>query len=345
MIQRARAASRRVVSALLITFATSLLSASALAAPWTPRAPSEQPPAQAEIDEASRRYQKGIRLYDVEGDVQSALVELQRAYDIAPNYVVLFNIGQVARTARDYPTSLRAFEAYLKYGGADIPAEKRQTVEAEVKALEEQLVSKITITSNATVGTVYVNGSEYGSLPLADGILVNPGNHRVELRTADGTATKSVSITGGEKQTIDLTIRAPILVPEPKPTPLPPPTPAPEVEKGPSYVWAGWLVTGLFTAGAITTGTIALVDRSDLDDTAYFGAAAPLGLEDQRSRVRALAITTDVLIGAAALSAGVSLYFTIRESSSSSSTDEAAPSAGTTALRVSPTGLSLDGTF
>ncbi|NUP10845.1 MAG: hypothetical protein HOW73_32780 [Polyangiaceae bacterium] len=319
--------------ATLVAAASLFVSLAADAAPWKPHAPGESPPTQEQIDEASKRYQKGIQLYEVEGDVASALIELQRAYDTAPNYQVLFNIGQVARTARDYTTSKRAFEAYLQFGGANVPPEKKQQVETELKALKE-LVSTITITTTSTSGTLLVDGSEYGKLPLGEPVLVNPGSHKIELQTESGTATQTLTVAGGDERTIDLTVKVEISKPPPVTAPVT------KVEEGPSYVWAGWLVSGLLGAGAIATGSVALVQRSDLDDKAYFGTEPPADLEDQKSRVTGLAIATDVLIGAAVLSAGVTLYFTIKESSSD---DEAAPA--TTALRVSPNGLALTGTF
>lgn len=303
---------------------------------WKPAAPDSKQPTQTEIDEAKRRYQKGIQLYEVEGDVTTSLLELQRAYDLAPNFAVLYNIGQVARTGRDYLISLRAFEAYLQFGGAQVPADKRTTAENEIKALKE-LVGTIKVTTNVTTGTVFVDDIEVGKLPV-DSTRVNPGAHRVRVDSDGKQSTKNITIAGGETQTIDLQIDLSVKLPPPD---LPPPPKPVTVEKT-SYAWVGWLVTGVLAAGAIGTGSVALVQNSDVNDTPYTGATVPEDLDDKKSTVTALAVTTDVLIGAAVLCAGISLYFTIRDSKDDA--PEAAP-APSTALKVSPGGLSVVGSF
>jgi len=44
--------------------------------------------------EAASRFKKGLELFK-DGDYQAALIELRRANELAPNYNVLYNIGQV----------------------------------------------------------------------------------------------------------------------------------------------------------------------------------------------------------------------------------------------------------
>jgi hypothetical protein len=332
-LPRPRRARARGGLAALVSVASLLWATSAEAAPWKPKPPGATPPTQAEIDEASARYQKGTQLYDVEGDIASALLELERAYDIAPNYAVLFNIGQVARTARDYVTSLRAFEGYLEYGGASVPADKKASVEAEIKSLKE-LVATVEVKTNAKEGSLSVDDGEEGRLPLG-AILLNPGPHRFVLETPGGSTSKSATFVGGETKAIEL------MIAETKPAgPVAPASPKAVVpaEGGPSKVWVGWLVTGVVGAGAIVTGSIALAQKSDIDDTAYFGPTAPANLEEKQKTTTALAITTDVLIGAAALAGAVTLYFTIQEATASDDDKKLG-------VVLSPNGIGLSGSF
>jgi hypothetical protein len=58
--------------------------------------------------------------------------------------------------------------------------------------------------------------------------------------------------------------------------------------------------------------------------------------------VTALSVTTDVLIGAAAVCAGVTLYFTIKEATAEPRRAETRRAAG---VRASPSGISIVGTF
>jgi len=310
---------------------------SAFAQGWTPRAPEGQP-SQSKIDEARKRYDKGIHLYEVEGDVATALVELQRAYDIAPNFLILFNIGQVARTGRDYVTSQRAFAAYLAFGGPKVPADRRETAETELRTLKG-LVATLKIFTDVSVGAVLVDDIEVAKLPAAP-VHVNPGTRRVVVQSGSRSAAKSVTIAGGEEQAVEILLGSGPAQPQPQPQPQP-------EESGPSYVWIGWGATGLLAVAAIVTGTAALVTKNDLDDTAYVGVEPPEDLSSQRSRVTALSVSTDVLIGAAAVGAGVTLYFTIKEATSETTPADRkpAPVVGVQSVRITPAGVSIAGSF
>ncbi|MEZ4302901.1 MAG: hypothetical protein R3B70_48710, partial [Polyangiaceae bacterium] len=54
---------------------------------------AQQPSAKA-LAEARTRYEKGKQLYG-EGAFDAALAELQRSYELAPSYKILYNIALV----------------------------------------------------------------------------------------------------------------------------------------------------------------------------------------------------------------------------------------------------------
>src|SRR4051794_1962396 len=76
---------------------------------------SASPPSKAAQTEAFSRFNKGKELFS-EGDLQAALIEFRRAYELAPNYVVLYNIGNVYYQLQDYPNALTYLERYLQEG-------------------------------------------------------------------------------------------------------------------------------------------------------------------------------------------------------------------------------------
>jgi len=285
-----------------------LASSAAHAQQWTPRL-STTPPTAEQISEARERYERGVRLYEVEGDVSGALIELKRAYDIAPNYRILFNIGQVARTARDYVTSLRAFEAYLAQGGSDVDAAKRAEVNSELEALRG-LVANIQIEVDQPGATLTVDDIDVGKAPLANSVMVSSGRHRVSASFEGRSATRSVEVGGRERITVDLKIpAAAVVVPVAPVAPMPPPEPE---SRGPSpYVWIGWGTAAALAGGAAITGVLALSEKKDLEEANFVGDTPPEDLESDRSTGRTLAITSDVLTATAIVTAGVSLYFTI----------------------------------
>lgn len=332
-------AARRVAGALTLV-AVLAGGGDALAQQWTPRPPGGQAPTPEQITEARERYDRGVKLYEVEGDVEGALIELKKAYDIAPNYRILFNIGQIARTARDYVTSLRAFEAYLALGGADVDAEKRAQVNTELETLRG-LVANLVVQVDQPGATITVDDIDVGKAPLSGAVMVNAGRHRVTATFEGRTATRSVEVGGRERITVDLQV--------PKPQAAAPVTPEPSrpplrESSGPSpYVWIGWGTAVALGAGAAVTGILALSQKSDLEAANYVGDTPPEELESDRSSGRTLAITSDVLTAAAVVTAGVSLYFTI-----STMDDGEPPATASPAVRsvsLGPGRVAVEGSF
>ena len=111
----------RLFSILLITALMSL--------PVTVAAQPASPEASADTDgkqAAGEHFQRGVDLYNG-GDYRAALIAFQRAYEIAPNFGVLYNLGQASAELKDYVSALDAFERYLKEGGDAVPADRRET--------------------------------------------------------------------------------------------------------------------------------------------------------------------------------------------------------------------------
>ena len=97
-------------------FVASMLAFTMVATPLAARADN--------TEEAKSHFQRAVDLFH-EADFRAALIEFQRAYDAAPNYKVLYNLGQTAQELQDYAGALKAFRGYLDGGGREIPAARR----------------------------------------------------------------------------------------------------------------------------------------------------------------------------------------------------------------------------
>ena len=96
-------------------------------------------------DEASQRFKSGVAFYK-DHDFVAAMVEFKRAYELVPNYVVLYNIGQTARELKDYAAALTAYERYLRDGGAKVLAPRKKEVQGAIDELKKKVGAiKITI--------------------------------------------------------------------------------------------------------------------------------------------------------------------------------------------------------
>src|SRR5262249_55177014 len=116
----------------------------ALATP-APVLAQQAAPTKEQKAEASTRFKKGLDLFK-DGDYQAALIEFRRANELAPNYNVLYNIGQVYFQLQDYPSALVALQRYLDEGGSAIPSSRRADVQKDIDKLKAR-VANLEITS------------------------------------------------------------------------------------------------------------------------------------------------------------------------------------------------------
>ncbi|MRG90626.1 PEGA domain-containing protein [Polyangium spumosum] len=331
-------------------------------APTPAPAEKQAEPTKEAKEEASRRFKRGIELFG-EGDYRAALVEFRRANELAPNYNVLYNIGNVYFQLQDYANALISFEKYLAAGGANIDPKRRADVEKDIEKLRTR-VARVEITTSVPDADVTIDDVPVGKTPFAKPILVNPGRHRI-VATKEGrtSASKLIEVASfdSERVTLDLaeitkpteTGTAPTALPTatattPATTSTGPVTPPPPPPK--SIPWAGWGVTGALAVGAIATGALALSKNSELADlrTLEAGETPPTkqALEDAASSTGTMALVSDIFTGAAVVAGVVTLVFTLRDP---------APPAGTAPaktgfvkrldLGVSPTGVNISGSF
>lgn len=278
--------------------------------------------AEAPQKEAGTHFERGVTLYG-ESDYAGALVEFKRAYEIAPNPLVLYNIGQANFQLRNYATALEFLERYRDEAGASAP--HAAEVEQSIAALKSR-VGRLTVTANLAA-EVTMDDEPRGKAPLT-GILVSVGRHKIVVKHAGSpTQERTVEIAAGDTRDEKFEFVEAKVVETPKILPKT------EEPKGLSPVATGaWIGAGALLAGAVTTGIVASGAGSSLDDERNSGNASRSRLDTLHSRMRTFAVTTDVLGAAAILAGGVAVYFTFIKPSSSS------PAAS---VGVAPNGLQL----
>ncbi|KAK4044974.1 hypothetical protein OUZ56_032380 [Daphnia magna] len=278
--------------------------------------------ADAPQKEAAMHFERGVTLYG-EADYAGALVEFKRAYEIAPNPLVLYNIGQANFQLRNYATALEFLERYRDEAGAGAP--HAAEVEQSISALKSR-VGRLTVTANLAA-EVTMDDESRGKAPLT-GILVSVGRHKLVVKHAGSpTQERTVEIAAGDTRDEKFEFVEAKVVETPKIVPQK------EEPKGLSPIATGaWIGAGALLAGAVTTGIVASGAGSSLDDERNSGSASRSRLDTLHSRMRTFAVTTDVLGAAAILAGGVAVYFTFIKPSSSS------PAAS---VGVAPNGLQL----
>jgi hypothetical protein len=288
----------------------------------------------AKVSDAQRRFRRGIDLYK-SGEFAAAQGEFTRAYELVPNYRLLYNLGQVTYQRHDHAAALRYFRQYLTDGVDQISAERRQEVTADITDLEQR-VGRLQIETPEDGAEVFVDDVLVGKTPLRALIAVNGGPRKVDVVARSGEhQTRQVDVGSGEILRVPfprLTLVAP--PPPPRPAPAPAPitiaavaTPAatsshavPELvatsspsRPARSFPWKSWTLTGLLAGSAAITGSIAVNAKHDLDYQLQQFPADDIEIDYDRRRTHGFALATDGLLIGTALMTAVSLYLTFRD--------------------------------
>ena len=282
--------------------------------------PTTERPSKAATDEGRERFKRGVALFR-DGDFRAALIEFNRANEVAPNAKIHFNVAQTCLELQEYACALRAFERYLGEGGADIPKQRRQESERELERLRK-LVGSVTIISNKNGAEITLDDASIGRTPLAHPVLVGAGRHKITVSLAPLTpTTRVVDVAGGDEVDVamDLVESLPVvpvetaLVVDARPRPVASSEPPAEsLPPSRTPFWIGLVTTGALAAGAGVTGVLALSAKSSLDSTADRFPVAPGEVESAQTKVQTLSAVTDVLIVSAIVAAGITtvLFFT-----------------------------------
>ena len=289
---------------------------------------------EGKLDEAKTHLASGASLYD-ENNFRGALVEFQKAYELAPSYKILFNIAQVEMELQDYAGALKAYARYMKEGGPDVPVDRATQINAELERLRGRV--GFLVVQTAPGAQVLVDDVQVGYAPLAEPVPVAAGQHRVTV-TASGRdpINRVFDVAGKETVTAALAIEAPVGV-APRPiTPLVATAPAlgPK-SKTPAY--AMWGVTGAFAIGAGMFAAVAHADSNDLTALRNTYPVTADQLASLRSKTVRAAAITDVLGGTAVVSAALAIYLTV--------TRRDKPREQALTLEVAPTGVGVMGRF
>jgi hypothetical protein len=294
-------------------------------APPTPAAASTPAaaPTPAATQEAKERFERSQKLY-AEGAYEQALIEAQRAYELAPTYKLLFNIGQIQAQLGNYAGALRAFERYLRDGGAEIKADRRALVSTEIESARARTAT-VRVQANVPGIEVVLDGRPVEGADLA-ALLVNAGVRKFEARKPGyQPADRVLTLAGGD--TVELNFELAEVAPPVVAPVREAPKPVRKVVEVPSYTWIGWVTTGFLAAGALGTGVGAMIQQGSVEDQ----LGSPLGegetaagkreaIDQAESTRFGLALASDILLGSAIVAGGVTLGFVLAEGNEDAAT-------------------------
>jgi tetratricopeptide (TPR) repeat protein len=256
--------------------------------------------------EAGRHFQRGVTLYN-ETDYRAALIEFQRAYDIAPNAAVLYNIGETYFQLQNYAAALVTLERYLSDAGASAP--HRAEVEQTLETLHAR-VGKVAVTANVADCDATIDDESVGKTPLREPVLVSIGRRKVTV-TCEHRApeTRYVDVAAGD--TVPLQLR--LADPSPRIS-----APAAGVTTGSTprsdYSTAAWYTAAAFATVGAGVGIVAVIKSRNLDSARKTFPVTKQELDDKAKSVKTWSLIGDIAGGVAVAAAGVGLYYTLTRS-------------------------------
>jgi hypothetical protein len=260
--------------------------------------PTFLPSAEAQ-EEARQRFMRALELAD-DGQFDAALVELNKAYELAPTYRILYNVGVVYQQLKDYARALDAYELYIEEGGAGIDEDRLKDVNARIERLNGR-VGYLEVRTSEPGAEVTVDDRLVGKTPLRP-VRVNSGQRKVTVHLPGRPAqTRVLDLAGGETKvaSFDVTL-APISVvarQEPPKSIVP---------------WVSWGATLALAGGALATGVVASNHIDDYDRLDGQFSPDRKAMTSAQDSAHTFGLVSDILWGAAIVGAGVSTYFTIK---------------------------------
>ena len=192
---------------MLRTFAVILAMSSVASTSGAAPHKKKKPPATkdektAEQKEADRHFKSGVALFG-EQKFSEALAEFDRAYEISPAPIVLYNIAACHRELSHYSEAVKYYRRFLDEGADKAPADRIVAAKAELDGILQR-IARVSV-SAPDGAEVLVDGQSVGTMPLDMPLIVAPGEHKVVVHLEgkkDGD--KNLHVASGDEVAVTI---------------------------------------------------------------------------------------------------------------------------------------------
>ncbi len=175
--------------------------------------------------QANRHFKRALK-FAADENHEEALAEFEKAYELAPHPLVLFNIAGAHRQLQQYRQALNTYSRFLLEGDGSVKPELLRRGKADMDELLS-LVARVSVDSDPSGAILVVDGEEVGELPLTERLVLAPGTHVFEATLGDDDPVKrTIKLTAGDELELMLAMKPAktsekpdVTVPEPKPSP------------------------------------------------------------------------------------------------------------------------------
>jgi hypothetical protein len=261
------------------------------------------------LRDAGKHFDRGVVLYG-EADFAGALAEFKKAYALAPNPAVLFNVGQAEFQLKDYAGALVTFRRFLADASPGSP--QRDDAEGNLDVLRTR-VGRIGIATVPPGADVTIDDQPAGRTPFPEHRLVSVGHRRVTASLAGRmSVTRYVDVAAEDD--LSVTIE------------LPPGLGSLDAPRSPGAgdgavthakaggsAWRtiGWIATGVLAAGAASAGVLTLKESNDLRNARNSYPVSADVLRTDADLTRTYSIVADSLTVAAVVVGTITLWSTL----------------------------------
>lgn len=298
------------------------------------------PDSEDPVRRAQGHFERGVELYG-ERNYDGALAEFSRAYELSPNYRVLYNLAQTQAERHNYVEAVRLFDEYLAEGGAEIPAARREATERERESLLGR-VATVELELNVGGAQLWVDGRARGVVPRRHTLRLNAGMADIRLEKAGyEPASRQLTIVGGDSVAVQLRLArvvAPATVARP-----------PAIDGGGrgaearpnTALWLSVGATALLAGATATFGVLATRENDEFDRELRQYQEDRSRLDDTRSRVLTFAALTDAFGVATVVGLGATLFFAFSGAEEDASPAERADGTDGVRVLIGSSGVSL----
>lgn len=241
-----------------------------------------------EVD-ARAEFLRGQTAYQ-QGDFARAVEAWERAYEVDPRPLLLFNLAQAHERLGQLTEAAESLEEYLDRAEPD--DENQSAAREKLASLRQRLARTGIVVVGAPDGaSIVVDGEPHSRAPRPDPIPVSPGAHQVDLRL-EGYRDFRAAVVVPPGQTVEVQATMELTAG------------GAEAEDGPSLLPFVLMGGGAAViAGGVVVGLLALGATDDADDV----------VGEDADSARSLALVADVMFGVGAAAAVTGLVLLLMD--------------------------------
>lgn len=157
------------------------------------------------VEKAKLHFKKGIEFFNEE-QWEQALGEFRKAFKFKPHWKIRYNIGLCYVKLEFWAQAMTELTLMFEEGGDNIPSKQFKKVKKTIGSLKNK-IGVLKLEGEVKGVEVRVDGKPIIGLARGGVLFLNPGEHRVDIRSAGQTIlSEDIALTGGQEKTLKIKV-------------------------------------------------------------------------------------------------------------------------------------------